>query len=508
MVQYEFSNKIKGFILGILLVLLCITALTMYFRSSFRPPEVVDSEGYRSRDVIEKTPYDVDYSKYDSTHLITDLGAYGQTSMETSSTAAFPLSTTGIPPSHLPPAFSPSLTNPYSFIDNSYPLVINGSLDTITEGNVTVDSKGVECDKGLCPSYTNTIGWTCSKCDSSDDSKHVEGFTSRTYKDASSNYSASNIYPYRGIVPRGYYQVDASFIAQLPPGNRPNVLAIDISGTPHTPTLSETFGMGYVSAATLESKVFTITTPGFPVGPDSKIIFPLPPNLYYTIPRDLSAPWAHNKVQYLPYGKIANADAKGIPQPGFHDNPNLISPNGNFNYDMNYKDVNDNYDVVFHDTPNDIGEQNNLYDVCFNFITVQSKDGKTVLLPRSAVQGDVTYYQPGAYTFDAATYVPKYEDSVYLSRTSMLPTTAPYQSAFKQVGFCEADKASPIKLEENCNALNGDVCATSSCCVLLGGSKCVSGNEQGPALKQNYSDLFVRNRDYYIHMGKCYGNCP
>jgi hypothetical protein len=44
--------------------------------------------------------------------------------------------------------------------------------------------------------------------------------------------------------------------------------------------------------------------------------------------------------------------------------------------------------------------------------------------------------------------------------------------------------------------------------VLLGGSKCVSGNENGPSVKSNYSDILVRNKDSYMYMGKCYGNCP
>jgi hypothetical protein len=83
-----------------------------------------------------------------------------------------------------------------------------------------------------------------------------------------------------------------------------------------------------------------------------------------------------------------------------------------------------------------------------------------------------------------------------------------YRSAFKTVGFCEENKASPFVLEEKCNALKPDTCGSTSCCVLLGGAKCVSGNISGPYMKQNYGDVFVRNKDYYTHMGKCYGNCP
>jgi len=44
--------------------------------------------------------------------------------------------------------------------------------------------------------------------------------------------------------------------------------------------------------------------------------------------------------------------------------------------------------------------------------------------------------------------------------------------------------------------------------VLLGGQKCVAGNENGPTMKANYSDFLVLNKDFYYYQGKCYGNCP
>jgi hypothetical protein len=214
-------------------------------------------------------------------------------------------------------------------------------------------------------------------------------------------------------------------------------------------------------------------------------------------------------VQYLPYGKIPNTNRESRPFPGYKDDPNLISKTGRFDYSIkDYKDISNNYDQVFHDSIEDLKKQNDMYDLSFGSITVIDKDGNLVTLPRSQVQGDITYYQPGSYTFGASSYVPKYEDSVYLSRTSHLPTMAEYRSAYKKVGFCEADKASPMVVEEKCKALDVNACASTSCCVLLGGSKCVSGNETGPTDKTNYSDLLVRNKDSYMYMGKCYGNCP
>jgi hypothetical protein len=64
-------------------------------------------------------------------------------------------------------------------------------------------------------------------------------------------------------------------------------------------------------------------------------------------------------------------------------------------------------------------------------------------------------------------------------------------------------------LEEKCNAVAPESCASTSCCVLLGGEKCVSGNENGPYMTANYTDytLTARNKDFYYYQGKCYGNC-
>ena len=71
----------------------------------------------------------------------------------------------------------------------------------------------------------------------------------------------------------------------------------------------------------------------------------------------------------------------------------------------------------------------------------------------------------------------------------------------------EANKNNAIELETQCGKIPKDACAYTSCCVLLGGSKCVAGNQSGPTMKANYSDVSVLNRDYYYYQGKCYGNC-
>jgi hypothetical protein len=117
------------------------------------------------------------------------------------------------------------------------------------------------------------------------------------------------------------------------------------------------------------------------------------------------------------------------------------------------------------------------------------------------------YYQPGAFKYGAGTYVPSYEDSVYLSKTTYLPNFTIINKKIPE-NICEEYKYFPNKLENACNNLDHKSCRNSGCCVLLGSDKCVAGGEQGPTFKYNYSDFTVKNRDYYYYKNKCYGNCP
>jgi len=84
--------------------------------------------------------------------------------------------------------------------------------------------------------------------------------------------------------------------------------------------------------------------------------------------------------------------------------------------------------------------------------------------------------------------------------------SAEYESNKIKNGFCEYNGGTD-RLEKNCNNLEKNVCASTSCCVLLGGDKCVSGDVRGPYMKSNYTDPTILNRDRYYYQGKCYGNC-
>ena len=131
----------------------------------------------------------------------------------------------------------------------------------------------------------------------------------------------------------------------------------------------------------------------------------------------------------------------------------------------------------------------------------------------------VMYYIPGAYKFGSSNFVPNYEDSVYLSRVTRESQTMDGNSTNSDNraeivntrstlgGFCNATKNSKMDMEQKCNKLDLDSCASTSCCVLLGGQKCVAGNENGAYMTANYSDYTLRNKDFYYYQGKCYGNC-
>jgi hypothetical protein len=171
---------------------------------------------------------------------------------------------------------------------------------------------------------------------------------------------------------------------------------------------------------------------------------------------------------------------------------------------------NNNYDVQYHASVDSVKELNDNYGISFGqFWIVDPSTGKPKLMPGSAATQPLpTYFQPGSYQFGASSYIPNYEDSVFLSRSTYMPTYTPVtNTASAMGGFCEQSKANPQLIEQTCGTIDLDKCASTSCCVLLGGSKCVAGNESGPTMKANYGDRTVVNRDVYYYQGKCYGNC-
>ena len=164
-------------------------------------------------------------------------------------------------------------------------------------------------------------------------------------------------------------------------------------------------------------------------------------------------------------------------------------------------------DVQYHDTIDDIKTQRGL-DTYINSINVYDKSGNLVKLDIPAKMVNNTYYDPGSMRYDTSNFVPSYEDTVYFSKLTGLSYSKPIENTNQQLGgFCVFNKNSPENLEKACNKLDNNTCASTNCCVLLGGQKCVSGDENGPKLHVNYNDKSIVNPDKYFYNGKCYGNC-
>jgi hypothetical protein len=166
------------------------------------------------------------------------------------------------------------------------------------------------------------------------------------------------------------------------------------------------------------------------------------------------------------------------------------------------------YDTIeYHKTEQEI--RNEIKQDSTDVAYVIDKNGNRVALGKVKTQPDQLYYTAGSYPFGSANYVPKYEDSVYLSKLTGETMATPLENtAAMQGGFCTQEAHNPLKIDEMCQAMDKNKCASTSCCVLLGGAKCVGGTGNGPTMTGHYSDVTIRDRDYYYYQGKCYGNCP
>ena len=205
-----------------------------------------------------------------------------------------------------------------------------------------------------------------------------------------------------------------------------------------------------------------------------------------------------DKLTIIPITKTAMYSMKSTE----NDLKNDVSGNILTRYDM------DNLDVTYHDDPADIVNKDSLIQIDFGTKKIMGPEGTPIDYAYVGNMPMPTYYQPGSFQMGAATYVPNYESSVYLSRLTGQSTTRKiYDTATQKSGFCETYEIDKQGVEEKCNKLDINTCASTKCCVLLGGSKCVAGDEKGPVMKANYSDPFIENKEYYYYNGKCYGYC-
>jgi hypothetical protein len=140
----------------------------------------------------------------------------------------------------------------------------------------------------------------------------------------------------------------------------------------------------------------------------------------------------------------------------------------------------------------------------------EKEEKQTVFKPNmDTLNPKPVVFEPGSFPFyEQSGYKPNYEDTVFISKTTnKSQVKAITDASYSSAGFCTEYANDPNKIEAACNSLDKNVCASTNCCILLGGKKCVAGDEKGPKISTNYSDFTIKDRDYYYYQGKCYGNC-
>jgi hypothetical protein len=279
--------------------------------------------------------------------------------------------------------------------------------------------------------------------------------------------------PADGNVPNGYYKIDSSNIAMLPAGNEASPLPY--GGSSKIPS-------GYYMVSIAGTNMMAQIPHGFTVSPDMTTLVP-------------------------------------VTQSAAYEETSLKNINGNTWQDSNNNTINsptqapsvpynsNNYNIQYHDDLTSINNQG-IYDTSINTMYVKDNTGNIVAIDSIGNVATPTYYQPGSFVFGATNFVPNYEDSVYLSRTTGESQVGnAYPTSSKYGGFCNSLKHDITGLESKCNSLDPSVCSSTGCCVLVGGVKCTTGNKRGPRMKSVYSDPGITNKDVYYYMGKCYGNC-
>uniref|UniRef100_A0A6C0DMY8 Uncharacterized protein n=1 Tax=viral metagenome TaxID=1070528 RepID=A0A6C0DMY8_9ZZZZ len=120
----------------------------------------------------------------------------------------------------------------------------------------------------------------------------------------------------------------------------------------------------------------------------------------------------------------ADAIAKGYTSgyAGSGKNPTTPDENPLYNYRT------DNYNVEYHDSADVWKNRTDILDLSFGNVWVIDASGNKVNIPYSSLNTPTTYNQPGTFTYGASSYVPSYEDSIYLSRSTGLPTVSAYNN--------------------------------------------------------------------------------
>lgn len=284
--------------------------------------------------------------------------------------------------------------------------------------------------------------------------------------------------------PFGYYRISKTTYSKLPVGNQVGEMPYSSTGNPKTP---EGY---YTSTVKVNQKnsdgSVKVGTDGKPITTDE--------------PRMLKVPSGYiantSKTEISPVKKTS---AYSLLKSG--ETPNETTNDTTEHSDKVYNPL--NTELTYH--TDDLTKGKDDSSKC---TYVKNQSGEMVCLENQLGSNLPTYYQPGSFIFSSSNFVPNYEDSVYLSLTSGQSSVAKaYPTASSLGGFCQSLINNPIEMEKKCLATDNSTCASTSCCVLLGGQKCVAGDASGPKMKANYSDKTIASRDFYHYNGKCYGNC-
>jgi len=276
--------------------------------------------------------------------------------------------------------------------------------------------------------------------------------------------------PPDGIVPPGFYQIDTNTIAELPSN--------DIVSPMPDPTKGFFIPDGYYRVIIDNIKWIAKVPTGYVSNAAKDNILPITSGQGGAILSSVNSPG---------YAGSGN---------DVENNPNSLKYNAN------------DIEIQYHDNIDDLVAQGGIYDLSFGTMVVVDSAGQKIAIPYVPGRALPIYNTPGSFVYGPSNYVPNYADSIYLSRSTGMSTVSTAVPVTTELGgFCEHSKMNKTEIELNCNRLESNVCAATSCCVLLGGTKCVAGDEKGPIMKANYTDPFIRNKDLYYYQGKCYGNC-
>jgi hypothetical protein len=147
-------------------------------------------------------------------------------------------------------------------------------------------------------------------------------------------------------------------------------------------------------------------------------------------------------------------------------------------------------EIEYHETPEQISMTENINDP----ITIKYTDGTSKIFKFGDVAGSPIYYKPGAFKYGAKTYVPTYEDSIYLSKYYERQSKSSYSKTPEYYNF----------VDKICRVKNKNECKASSDCILINDDLCTAGDNSGPYLE---STEYNKDVDYYYYKNKCYGLC-